>query len=188
MKKLVLAAIGLTGILASCGVTVTVSDGFTPGSGASGSLRLNDFAYSTQYRTTTAFTDQNGNTVAAGSYVICDNLNTEMYVDLTWQGGLSKLYVQFEGLNTGNKRNLEFYSYGNVDYSGSGRATSTLTPNTAPLRVLTQNKLSAQAIVVNPVIVRVKGNTFVRVQGVDQNGQYSNIKESAQAFPVVDCQ
>ncbi|WP_229777957.1 hypothetical protein [Deinococcus seoulensis] len=188
MKKLALAAIGLTGILASCGATVTVTGGFTPGTGASNSLRLKDFAYSTQYRTTTAFTDQNGNTVAAGSYVICDNLNTEMYVDLTWQGGLSKLYVQFEGLNTGATKDQQFFSYGQVDYSGSGRATSTLAPNTAPLRVLTQNKLSAQAIVVNPVIVRVKGNTFVRVQGVDQNGQYSNIKESAQAFPVVDCQ
>lgn len=188
MKKLALAAIGLTGILASCGATVTVTGGFTPGSGASNSLSLKEFAYSTQYRTTTAFTDQNGNTVQAGSYVICDNLNTEMYVDLKWQGGLSKLYVQFEGLTTGDRRNLEFYSYGNVDYSGSGRATSTLTPATAPLRVLTQSKLSAQAIVVNPVIVRVKGNTYVKMQGLDEGGQYSNVLTSAQAFPVVDCQ
>ncbi|MCD0161579.1 hypothetical protein IHN63_09700 [Deinococcus sp. 6YEL10] len=173
-------------MLASCGVTVTVSDGFAPGSGASGSLRLNDFAYSTQYRTTTAFTDQNGNTVPAGSYIICDNKNTTMYVDLNWTGGLKQVYVQFEGLKTGDKERVSFYSYGAADYSGSEVLDATFGPGTAPLSI--SGKLGAQAIVVNPVIVRVKGNTYVKMQGLDEFGRYSNVLTSAQAFPVVDCQ
>lgn len=186
MKKLALAAIGLTGILASCGVTVTVSDGFTPGSDASNSLSLNEFAYSTQYRTKTDYRDQNGSFIAAGSYIICDNKNTIMYVDLNWTGGLKQVYVQFKGLKTGGTEGVSFYSYSTADYSGSEVLEATFGPGTAPLSI--SGKLGAQTIEVNPVILDVKGNTFVKIQGLDEIGRYSNVLTSAQAFPVVDCQ
>ncbi|GHF28962.1 hypothetical protein HNQ07_000924 [Deinococcus metalli] len=189
MKKVLLAAIGvagLSGVLASCGTTAVISIGFAPGTQRSSTLTLDSMAYTTNYQTQSAFTDQNGNSIAAGSYVICDNLSTQMYVDLEWTGGLKNLYVQFKGLSTGATKTVPFYPFSGVDYSGSGTATYTLGAGTAPLSV--SPKVGAQAIVVSPVIVNVKGNTYVNVQGTDQYGYNSNILTSAQALPVVNCQ
>ncbi|NTX99721.1 hypothetical protein [Deinococcus sp. JMULE3] len=185
MKKVALAAAALASALAGCSVTVSVPD-FTPGTQPSTSLKLTSFSYSTQYRTSAEYRDQDGQVIPAGSYIICDNKSTEMYVDLDWTGGLKQVYTQFEGLKTGGTQNFSFYSYGSADYSGSAVLSATLGAGTAPLSV--PGKLNAQAIVVNPVILDVKGNTFVKVQGLDAAGRYSNILESAQAFPVVDCQ
>ncbi|MDK2011807.1 MULTISPECIES: hypothetical protein [Deinococcus] len=185
MKKIALAAAALASALAGCSVTVSVPD-FTPGTQPSPSLRLKEFTYSTQYRTAADYRDQDGTFIAAGSYIICDNKSTTMYVDLDWTGGLKEVYAQFEGLKTGGTKNFSFYSYGAADYSGSGLLSATFGPGTAPLGL--PGQLGAQAIVVNPVILDVKGNTFVKVQGVDEAGRYSNVLESAQAFPVVDCQ
>ncbi|WP_309571954.1 hypothetical protein [Deinococcus sp.] len=189
MKKMMLAAVGivgLTGLLASCGTTATVSFGFAPGPQRSSTLMLDSMAYTTNYQTQSDYTDQNGNTIAAGSYIICDNLSTQMYVDLAWTGGLKNLYVQFKGLSTGSTKTVPFYAFSGVDYSGSGTATYTLGAGTAPLSV--SPKVGAQAIVVTPVIVNVKGNTYVNVQGIDQNGYNSNILTSVTALPVVNCQ
>ncbi|GGL83060.1 hypothetical protein GCM10010840_21040 [Deinococcus aerolatus] len=182
-----MAAVGLTGVLASCGgVTVTADFGFAPGSQYAPSLKLNELSYSTNYQAKTAFTDQNGNTVRAGEYLICDNANTTMLVDLKWTGGLNKLYLQFKGLSTGATQTVPFYAFNGSDTSGAGQAKFTFGPNTAPLSL--SSKLVSQAIVVNPVIVNVKGNTYVRVQGIDQSGYNSNILESVTAIPVVNCQ
>lgn len=188
MKKVLLAAVGLTGLLASCGgVVVTADFGFAPGAQYSPSLKLTELtSYRTNYQTTAPFTDQNGNNIAAGSYVICDNAATVMTVNLKWTGGLDNLYVQFKGLKTGNVKTVQYYSFNGVDTSGSGTAEYTLGSGTAPLSL--PGKVSAQAIVVNPVIVNVKGNTYVRIQGVDQFGYNSNILESVTAVPVVNCQ
>lgn len=186
MKKLLIAAVGMTGILAGCGsVTVTGDFGFAPGGQYAPNLTLKEIGYSTNYQASANFTDQNGGTVQKGDYLICDNANTTMFVDLKWTGGLNKLYLQFKGLTTGAKQTVPFYAFNSSDTSGSGQAQFTFGPNTAPLSV---NKVVPQAIVVNPVIVNVKGNTYVRVQGVDQNGFNSNIIESVTAIPVVDCQ
>ncbi|GBF06571.1 hypothetical protein DAERI_090157 [Deinococcus aerius] len=186
MKKL-LGAVGLSAVLASCGdITVVIPDPI-PGTLPSPTLTLEAVAgYSTNYRLTRDVRDQNGQTIAAGTFVVCNNLNTQMAVDVTWTGGLSKLYAQFKGLRTGDYENVTFYPFGSVDYSGSGTATYTFGPNTAPQSV--GKSVSAQAIVVNPVTnVNVKGYTYVRLQGLDENGRASNIVESVTAIPVVDC-
>lgn len=191
MKKQVTAAVGmvgLTGILASCGTSATISFGFAPGSAYSTGLILKNITdYSTNYQLSSDVKDQNGQTIPAGSYVICDNTSTTMNVDLTWAGGLSKLYVQFKGLTTNQTKTVQYYSFTGVDTSGSGSAQYILGAGTAPLSV-SAGKLGAQGIVVNPVVVDVKGYTYVRLQGVDSVGYNSNIIESATAVPVVDCQ
>ena len=96
-----------------------------PGPQRSSTLTLDSMAYTTNYQTQSDYTDQNGNTIAAGSYIICDNLSTQMYVDLAWTGGLKNLYVQFKGLSTGSTKTVPFYAFSGVDYSGSGTATYT---------------------------------------------------------------
>ncbi|GGK92389.1 hypothetical protein [Deinococcus radiotolerans] len=186
MKKIALVASALAITLAGCAVNVSVPGPFQPGTPGSSALNLGTFSYSTQYQTAVDYTDQNGNFIAAGSYIICDNKSTEMYVNLTWTGGLKQVYLQFEGAKTDGVQNFNFYSYGSADYSGSAQLTATLGRGTAPLSL--PGRLGAQAIVVNPVILDVKGNTSVKIQGVDAQGRYSNVLESPQAFPVVDCQ
>lgn len=185
MKRLMMAAVGLTGVLAGCGgVDVVVDYGFAPGNQYAPNLKLNELSYTTNYQASADFNDQNGNTVRKGDYLICDNRNTTMFVDLEWTGGLNRLYLQFKGLKTGATKTVPFYAFNGSDTSGAGQAQFTFGPETAPLSL---NTVSPQAIVVNPVIVNVKGNTYVRVQGVDQNGFNSNILESVTAIPVVNC-
>lgn len=184
---MLLGAVGLSALLASCGeITIVIPDPI-PNTQPSTTLKLKAVAgYSTSYRLTQDVRDQNGQTIAAGTYVICDNRNTDMTVDVTWTGGLSKLYAQFKGLRTGDYENVTFYPFGSVNYSGSGTATYTFGPGTAPQSV--GKNVSVQGIVVNPVTnVNVKGYTYVRLQGLDENGRASNIVESVTAIPVVDC-
>ncbi|WP_245557761.1 hypothetical protein [Deinococcus apachensis] len=187
MKRMLLGALGLSAVLASCGdITVFIPDPI-PGTQPSPTLTLEAVTgYNTSYRLTQDVRDQNGQTITAGTNVICDNGNTQMAVDVDWTGGLSRLYAQFKGLRTGDYENVTFYPFGSVDYSGSGTATYTFGPNTAPQSV--GKSIGAQAIVVNPVTdVNVKGYTYVRLQGLDENGRASNIVESVTAIPVVDC-
>ncbi|MFC4639417.1 hypothetical protein [Deinococcus hohokamensis] len=178
MKRLLMVVLGASGLLASCNVTVTAPN-VTPGTGASGTLRLTQLnAFETSYKLTQDVTDQNGQFIAAGTSVICDDADTTMYADVSWSGYLSKLYVQFKGLNTGQYQNVDPFTVGRAD--GRGTATYTFTPGMAPLSV------KPQAIIVNGRVNRL-GNTYVRLQGLDQAGQYSNILESTTAVPVLDC-
>lgn len=176
MKRMLLAAVGLTGLLASCGVNIPA---ITPGTGQSSTLSLNTInAYTTSWQLTEDVTDQNNNVLKKDTYVVCDDAATTLYVNVAWTGYLSKLYVQFKGLTTGNYKNVDPYIV-NAG-SGSGTAQYTFNAGTAPLSI------KPQAIIVNGK-VNVKGNTYVRLQGVDSSGYYSNILESANAIPVLDC-
>ena len=176
MKKMLIAALGLSGLLASCSnVTVTIPD-FAPGYGSSTNLRLNAVSYPTNYRAATDYTDQNGNKIAAGTYFICDNLNTTMTITTEWSGTAKDLYVQLKGLRTGDEVTNLYSSMSVGDSSGKATVDFNIKPGMAP-----------QSIVVNPKIITVKGNTYVRVQGVDPSGARSNIFEGVQALPIVTC-
>lgn len=189
MKKVLLAAMGLSGVLASCGgsVVVGVGGGYY-GDGQSTNLQLNSLTnYRTSWQLSSNVQDQSGRTLTAGTYIICDNTNTDISVDLTWTGGLSKLGLQLRGVNSDTYRNISVYPYSVVDTSGSGTATYSLGAAMAPLA--TKSSLSAQAIVVNPITaVDIKGYTYVRAQGLDAFGLASNVLTSGYSIPVVDCQ
>lgn len=173
---MLLGAASLSAVLASCG-------GVTP---VSPVRNLSVTGYETSYRLTQNVRDQNGNTIAAGSYVICDNRDTRVGVDVSWTGGLSQLAIQFTGARTGQTKTVATEDYGPIDYRGAGRYEYTLTPGMAPQTL--KNGLGAQAITVNPITnVTVKGYTYVRVQGYDAAGGASNIAESVTQIPVVDC-
>lgn len=181
MKKILLASVAGAGLLASCGgVTVTLPDYF---SGRSSNLTLTNLSnYSTDWQLTRAVNDQSGNTLAAGTYVICDNKATQISADVAWTGTLSKLGLQLKGVRTGEVENLNLYPYSGVTGSGSTTATFSVGAGVAP------QSLNPQAIVVNPVTnVTVKGYTYLRVQGADAIGLGSNILESNNSIPVVDC-
>lgn len=176
MKKMLLGAVGLSAMLASCG-GVIVADPVT---------NLTVTGYQTNYQLTTDVRDQNGQTITKGSYVICDNRNTRVGVDVSWRGGLQQLAIQFKGARTGETKTVATEDYGPIDYRGAGRYEYTLQPGMAPQSL--KNGIGAQAIIVNPITnVNVKGYTFVRVQGYDAAGNASNISESVTQIPVVDC-
>lgn len=179
MKKMLIAALGLSGLLASCSnVTVTIPE-ITPGTGTSSSLSLTEIKeFETSYKLTQDVTDQTGQVLKAGTSVICDDAETTMFVDVAWTGYLSKLYIQFKGLTTEQYKNVAPYTV-NAG-SGSGTAKYTFAPGMAPLSI------QPQSIIVNGKVTRL-GNTYVRIQGVDQNGYNSNILESAAAIPVLKC-
>lgn len=185
MKKILLASVAGAGLLASCGgVTVTLPDYFsgTP----SPTLRLTGLTnYTTNWRLSENVTDQNGRTLTADTYIICDNKNTTIYADVAYTGGpLSKLGLQLNG------QSGQFAPYNvSTPFIYTGGATSgtiqtefNIGQEVAPL------SLGAQAIVVNPVNrVDIKGYTFLRVQGQDNVGRSSNTLTSPNSIPVVDC-
>lgn len=179
---MLLAAISMTGLLASCG-SVEFVPPITPGTGTSSTLTLTSInSFETNWKLAQDSTDQYGKPYAAGTSVICDDLDTTMSVNLSWRGYLNDLYVQFRGLTTDQYKNIAPFDANSS--SGSGTATYTMAPATAPLSL--PGEISAQAIIVNGKI-NVKGNTYVRLQGTDENGYVSNILESVTAIPVVDC-
>lgn len=176
---MLLAAVGLSGVLASCGGTVVlVSDPVT-------SLQL--LEYKSGYTLPAAYTDTGTGTVyAAGSSIICDNLSTKLSATLDWNGDAARFGFQLEG-SKGGKATV----YTGVSSNGySANPTTfeiTVGAGVAPLSVKA-NGLDAQAIVVTPVnTFTVKGYTFLNVVGVNRNGSQTAPIESVQAIPVADC-
>ncbi|WP_188902580.1 hypothetical protein [Deinococcus aerophilus] len=182
MKRLMMAAVGLTGVLASCGVDVVVDPGVVPVS----NLQLK--SYQSQYTLPTAYTDtQTGQTYAKGSSIICDNLNTRLSVDVTFNGTINLFGARLEGRDTGTTKTVYSQPLGNTTSGNPSTFEFVVGPNTAPLSVKA-GKLGAQAIVVTPVnTFTVKGATFVSVQAQSADGTNSNLVKSVQAIPVADC-
>lgn len=181
MKKIVLAAVGLTGLLASCGGTVVVQP-----SDPVRNLQLS--AYQSQYTLPTEYRDTTtGVTYPRGTSIICDNLNTRLSVDLTWDGTINMVGARLVGRDTGATRTVYSSNLGDLYSARPSTFEFVVGPNTAPLS-MTRTGLSSQAIVVTPVnTFTVKGATFVDVQAQSSDGTVSNVVKSVQALPVADC-
>ena len=189
MKKFLLAAIGATGLLASCGPDggVTVDSNPPTLTNASGLY--------TNHKLSVTATDANTGTVyPAGTYVVCDNKNTTIELNVSWTGQLWDLDLFTIGGYYGtNYDYLGSYTAGGR-WNGTGTIEYTFGPNAAPLSI--NGKLSAQAITVNPVVaINVKGFTGIAVQGRsygDVAGNYLHAKTlnsvNGDYLPVVDCQ
>lgn len=167
MKKLLLAAIGATGLLASCGDM-----------GGTYSATMNSVDFISDKTLTAPITGSDGHVYAKGTYVICDNMTTNIQANVTYTGTINKVTLQLKGVNTGTYKNVNVYSLLDSD----GNLTTdwfALTPGMAPLN------LKSQAITVNPITVTtIKGYTYMRAQANNS----SNIVETSYAIPVVDCQ
>ena len=178
-------ALGLAALLSACDVSVSVP---SPDLGSSQDLVLKGVtSFTSQYQLQTDVRDQNNNTIAAGTYIICDDRNTQLQVGVAWSGPLQQIGIRFKGLTTGQTTSAIVYgdTYSAPDYSGSGSATINVGPGVAPLKV--SSGLSAQAIVVTPVTnVQINGYTYVQAFGKDDLGNYSNYVESATAIPVAN--
>lgn len=166
---MMLGAVGLSALLASCGGVVVISDPVQI-------TAINEYTSDYYYN------DQNGNRV----YVICDNRDTNVYMDVSWTGALSRLNARFEGTQDPaiEKTTGPFVP----DVSGRDTFSYTFAPGAAPLSVskskLSAQALKSQAIIVNPV---QKGATFVTVWGYNPDGLKSNEFEAPKGIPVVDC-
>lgn len=194
MKRLLMAAVGLTGVLASCGGVEVIIEPITitppvlitpinPGNTTSVS-NLELISYQSQYTLPTAYTDTKTNQVyPAGSSVICDNLNTRLSVDVDFDGTINEFGVRLDGRDTPATETIFSGSLGNIRSSNPTRFEFTIGSYVAPL-----SGVAPQAIVVTPVnTFTVKGATFVSVQARSANGTVSNIVDSVQAIPVADC-
>lgn len=166
MKKMLLGAVGLSAVLASCG-SVTVDD--------LAGIR-------SQYQLTTDVTDANtGTTLRQGTYVICDNVNTDVELNVSWTAGTRAINLLAYGQYYGEGRYLATYDVSNTA-GGSGILTFTVGANTAPL------SLGKQSIIVTPVTnVNVKGYTRLAAQAIDSQGNAGTVQQSSYVFPVVDC-
>ncbi|GGO30990.1 hypothetical protein GCM10008949_26280 [Deinococcus humi] len=193
-----MAAVGLTGVLASCGgVEVTIDPGIisnpvlitptNPGTGITPVSNLQLLSYQSEYTLPTAYTDtKTGATYAKGSSVICDNLNTRMSVDVDFSGTINRFGVRLDGRDTPATGTIFSGPLGNIQSSNPTRFEFTLGNGVAPLSL--GDKLKAQAIVVTPVnTFTVKGATFVSVQAMSADGTLSEVVDSVQAIPVADC-
>ncbi len=181
MKKILLASVAGAGLLASCGdVTVTIPGYF--GAPQTSSAQLSKISnYSTNYQLSADVLDQNGNTLKKGKSIICDNVTTEITGGVDFTGDLNKLGLQLKGVKTGDYDNL-----GTNDVNRGGLTSGTVPVNITVPKGLAPLNLGAQAIVVNPRTVDIKGYTYLRAQGLDTQGRATNIIESG-AIPVVDC-
>ena len=182
MKKVLLAAVGLSGLLASCGGSVVVGVGGYYGDDASSTLMLNSITnYRTDWQLSSAVQDQQGNVIPANTYVICDNTTTNISFDVNWTGYMAALGLQLKGLNTGAYENIGV----SLINSSSGQVSASYAIGSG---VAPQN-IKPQAIIVNPITsVDIKGYTYVRAQGIDGTAAASNVVSSTVAIPVVDCQ
>ena len=168
MKKVLLTAVGLTGLLAGCGA-VTV---------AYGPVTLN----SAQYTSNWSYTNINGQT----QYIICDDRDTTVTMDVMWTGPLSRLDALFEGATTQRAATTRTTGVFAPDYTGRDTFTYTFGAGMVPLGVTKgeTTALKAQAIVVNPTN---KGTSFVTVQGFNPDGVPSNKIQVPQGIPVYNC-
>ncbi|WP_278911723.1 hypothetical protein [Deinococcus wulumuqiensis] len=182
MKKILLASVAGAGLLASCGgdITVTIPGYFgAPQTSSAALTRVS--SYSTNYQLSSDVLDQNGNTLKQGTSIICDNVTTEITGGVDFTGDLNKLGLQLKGVTSKDYDNL-----GTNDVNRGGITSGTVQVNISVPKGLAPLSLGAQAIVVNPRTVDIKGYTYLRAQGLDTQGRATNIIESA-AIPVVDC-
>lgn len=180
MKKLLMAAVGLTGVLASCGVEVS-----TPVDPVS-NLKLVNFT--SEYVLANDAVDVNsGKQYSKGTPIICNNRNTRLSVDVTYNGTINEFGARLEGRDTGTTKTIYSQPLGNV-YSGNPSTFEfTVGPNTAPLSVQPKG-VSAQAINVTPVnTISVQGASFVTVQARSGDGTVSDTDSSVQALPIANC-
>lgn len=187
MKRLLMAAVGLTGVLASCGVDVVVD----PGPSSLKLIQVNEFK--TQYTTTTDLQDGNGNKIAsAGDSVICNNLNNRIRVAFTWSGDLSSVQFRLRGLTTDKVTSAATVNYPSGFTNGGAEAT--IAPGVAPQTV--SGSISAQAIVVTPVkVTKLYGRSYLEMRIFDNAGRAGQVPnstdgitfQSVTALPIVDC-
>lgn len=187
MKKIALMAMGLAGVLASCGPVALAFNPFVTTERSSVLNLHNVIEYRTSYQLSEAVRDVNTNiTLPAGTYVICDNKVTDVETRFTWSGPLNSIYAQFEGVKSGEKTGAGLGTYSGASTAGDGTARFTFNPGMAPLSL--ESGLSAQSIVVNPITnVNVKGATQLKIIGVDPNKRVSNVIGASAALPVVNC-
>jgi len=173
MKKMLLGAVGLSAVLASCGVDMV-------GYGPVTLTAVNSFT-SDWYR---VVTDPNTGQ-ARNEYVICNDERTTVTMDVSWTGPLSQLAAEFEGANTRETTQKVTDRFA-ADYSGRDQFTYSFNPGMAPLSMnkgSTPN-LKAQAIIVNPTNL---GTTYLTVWGYNPDGVQSDTITVPQGIPVVNC-
>lgn len=162
MKKLMLAAAGLTGILASCGST--------GGPVLTTSVTITDATYTSDFYYEEV---QNGTTVPR--YVICNDRTNNLYLNVKWSGYLTQFGARFtKELNDGTTTSTEVNSAVSAPVlNGSRTFTYTMGTGATPLNVsvggpsLSAQKVNAQAIVVTPTTI---GNVFATVWGYNEAG------------------
>ncbi|MBB5233446.1 hypothetical protein [Deinococcus budaensis] len=178
MKKMLLGAVGLSAMLASCGgveVIAPVSN-----------LQLT--SYQSEYVLKQRAVDQDGNVYDAGASVICDNTTTRIGFTAKWNGSINQIGARLEGRDTGRTAEVYSGSLGNLYSYGSDvqfefGVGAGLAPQTVGKR-----SLSAQDIIVKPInTIRVKGASFLIIQARSADGTISNVSPSVQALPIADC-
>ncbi|WP_412029044.1 hypothetical protein [Deinococcus yunweiensis] len=189
MKKLLLAAMGLTGLLASCGGTVVVTPGVTP-------VRVTQVTdYDTQYTAQADYYNTSGTKViSAGESMICDNLTTQVFVKFNWTGDLGSATLRLRGVTQDTVTNTVTVAYPS-GFTADGGVQVALAAGVAPRSV--GGGLSTQAIVVTPRnIANVLGYSFLEMQVRDAAGNLGTINgaaddvtfQSVKAIPIVTCQ
>lgn len=186
MKRLLIAAVGLTGVLASCGVDIVVDPRPNPNIVPVSNLKL--LSFTSQYVLANDAVDvDNGDKYAKGTSIICDNKNTRLSVDVTYNGTINRFGVRLEGRDSEQTKTIFSQALGNVYSQNPSVFEFVVGPNTAPLSVQSAG-LNAQSIVVTPInTISVKGASFVSVQAESGDGTVSNVVPSVQALPIANC-
>ncbi|ADY26077.1 hypothetical protein Deipr_0921 [Deinococcus proteolyticus MRP] len=133
MKKIALMALGLTGVLASCGGGTSTIEG----------------APTTNWQLRSDVKDINNNIILkAGTYVICNDRPTTVQANVSWGAGVTQVQLWARG-----QKESKPVAYYNVNPTGgTGTATFTLNGGVAP-----------QSITVNPITTPVRVKSYVEL-------------------------
>ncbi|WP_261663792.1 hypothetical protein [Deinococcus sp. Marseille-Q6407] len=165
MKKIALMALGLTGVLASCG-GAGVNDNLPPTTN-----------YTLSHDVRIAGTDK---VITSGHYVICDDRETKVTTNVQWLPGTQYLELWARGTETRKEFKLATYKVANINQGGQAAIPFTFG----------KDVLAPLSIVVNPAPnlpnVNVIGYTNLGIRAVDASGNtVMNPAYSQYVFPVM---
>lgn len=162
MKKIALMALGLTGVLASCGGGTSTIEGAPT---TNWQLRSDVKNVAT------------GEILKAGTYVICNDRPTTVNANVSWGAGATSVQLLARGVKNPNDIR-QLADYGVNPAGGTGTATFTFGPGMAP-----------QAIVVNPITtpVRVLGYSNLGTRStLIGTTNYSSVNWNNYKYPVLE--
>lgn len=168
---MLIAALGLSGLLASCGGDLGTVNNSSPVTITNIGSFTSDWYY------------MDGTTK---KYVICRDKTTTVEFNVSWTGPLARLDATFKGGSTGATV-TKSTGYFTPDFSGNDVFTYTFDAGMAPQsfgKGEAAAKLKAQSIIVTP---KNPATTSLTVQGFNQDGNPSNSFPAVLPLEVVTC-
>jgi hypothetical protein len=158
--------VGLTGVLASCDVTIT------PGNQSGLVVYADSLTLTSDY----TISNQAFNGSSYSGPVICDDRRTNLQFNFDYLGDLQSVSVNLRGVTTQEPKPLQVTNY-NLS-AGRGIVNFYASSGSVPLSI--PSKINTQAIIVSPKII---GSTYIEMIADSSTGSTRTL--TSNALPVL---